>query len=139
MGVRPLMGSVGDAFDNAIVKSFFASLECELLNRRYFKSKLDARLATFTWIEGRYNLRRRHSAIGYQSPVNSGVSQSGTAFGEDRGVPAGACTELLWVSTPVGHFIPKCHRLPFFVWSISRANVQVPLLFVKLGAAVREG
>ena len=70
MGVRPSMGSVGDTYDNAMAESFFASLECELLDRRCFKSKLEARLAVFTWIEGWYNLRRRHSAIGYQSPVN---------------------------------------------------------------------
>jgi putative transposase len=70
MGVRPSMGSVGDAYDNAMAESFFASLECELIDRRNFKSKTEARLALFTWIEGWYNPRRRHSALGYQSPVN---------------------------------------------------------------------
>lgn len=70
MGLRPSMGSVGDADDNAMAERFFASLDCELLDRRRFKSKLEARLAVFTWIEGWYNLRRRHSAIGYQCPVN---------------------------------------------------------------------
>ena len=43
MGVRPSMGSVGDAYDNAMAESFFASLECELLNRRSFKTKTQAR------------------------------------------------------------------------------------------------
>jgi len=70
MGVRPSMGSVGDAYDNAMAESFFASLECELLNRRSFKTKIEARLAVFTWIEGWYNPRRRHSALGYLSPKN---------------------------------------------------------------------
>ncbi len=70
MGVRPSMGTVGDAYDNAMAESFFASLECELLDRRSFKSKTEARLAIFTWIEGWYNPRRRHSALGYQSPLN---------------------------------------------------------------------
>lgn len=70
MGVRASMGSVGDAYDNAMAESFFASLECELLDRRCFKTKTDARLAVFTWIEGWYNPRRRHSALGYQSPLN---------------------------------------------------------------------
>ena len=70
MGVRPSMGSVGDAYDNAMAESFFASLECELLDRRRFPSKTEARLAVFTWIEGWYNPRRRHSALGYLSPMN---------------------------------------------------------------------
>jgi len=70
LGVRPSMGSVGDAYDNAMAESFFASLECELLNRRSFKTKIEARLAVFTWIEGWYNPRRRHSALGYLSPKN---------------------------------------------------------------------
>lgn len=70
MGVRPSMGSVGDAYDNAMAESFFASLECELIDRRSFKSKAEARTALFTWIEGWYNPRRRHSGLGQQSPVN---------------------------------------------------------------------
>ena len=70
LGVRPSMGAVGDAYDNAMAESFFASLECELIDRRSFKTKTEARLAVFTWIEGWYNPRRRHSAIGYQSPIN---------------------------------------------------------------------
>jgi putative transposase len=70
MGVRPSMGTVGDAYDNAMAESFFASLECELLDRRNFKTKTEARLAVFTWIEGWYNPRRRHSALGQISPIN---------------------------------------------------------------------
>ena len=70
MGVRPSMGSVGDAYDNAMAESFFASLECELIDRRSFRSKAEARLALFTYIEGWYNPRRRHSALGRISPIN---------------------------------------------------------------------
>jgi putative transposase len=70
LGVRPSMGTVGDAYDNAMAESFFASLECELIDRRSFRSKAEARMALFTWIEGWYNPRRRHSALGYQSPIN---------------------------------------------------------------------
>ncbi len=70
MGVRPSMGSVGDAYDNAMAESFFASLECELIDRRSWQSKTEARLALFTWIEGWYNPRRRHSALGQVSPAN---------------------------------------------------------------------
>ena len=75
MGVRPSMGTVGDAYDKAMAESFFASLECELLDRRTFKTKTEARLAVFSWIEGWYNPRRRHSALGYRSPINFEESQ----------------------------------------------------------------
>jgi putative transposase len=51
-GVRPSMGSVGDAYDNAMCKSFFATLECELLDRRRFASQAEARMACFRFIEG---------------------------------------------------------------------------------------
>ena len=70
MGVRPSMGTVGDAYDNAMAESFFASLECELINRTSWKSTTEARLAVFTWIESWYNPHRRHSALGYLSPIN---------------------------------------------------------------------
>jgi putative transposase len=68
-GVRPSMGSVGDAYDNAMAESFFATLECELLERRRFKTQAEARMAVFAFIEGFYNPSRRHSALGYQSPM----------------------------------------------------------------------
>ena len=68
-GVRPSMGSVGDAYDNAMCESFFASLECELLDRRRFASQAQARMAVFSFIEGIYNPQRLHSALGYRSPI----------------------------------------------------------------------
>lgn len=70
MQVRPSMGTVGDAYDNAMAESFFASLEGELIERNSFQSKAQARMAVFTWIEGWYNPRRRHSGLGYLSPLN---------------------------------------------------------------------
>ena len=69
MGVRPSMGTVGDAYDNAMAESFFATLECELIDRRGWQTKTEARLALFTYIEGWYNPRRRHSALGQISPA----------------------------------------------------------------------
>jgi putative transposase len=69
-GVRPSMGSVGDAYDNAMCESFFATLECELLARVRFKTSAEARSAVFAFIEGFYNLRRRHSSIKYLSPID---------------------------------------------------------------------
>ncbi len=69
-GVRPSRGSVGDAYDNAMAESFFATLECELLARRRFRTQAEARVAVFRYIEGWYNPHRRHSALGQQSPIN---------------------------------------------------------------------
>jgi len=69
MGVRPSMGSVGDAYDNAMAESFFGTLECELLDRRTLRSPVEARMEVFRYIEGWYNPRRRHSSLGYLSPA----------------------------------------------------------------------
>ena len=52
-----------------MAESFFSTLECELLARRRFRSQAEARMACFNYIEGFYNLLRRHSALGYRSPV----------------------------------------------------------------------
>ena len=68
-GVRPSMGSVGDAYDNAMCESFFATLECELLDRREFHTKAEARMAVLEFIEGWYDPSRRHSALGYKSSI----------------------------------------------------------------------
>jgi putative transposase len=70
VGVRPSMGSVGDAYDNAMCESFFATLECELLDRRPFKTHAEADMAIFDFIEGFYNTRRIHSALDYRSPID---------------------------------------------------------------------
>jgi putative transposase len=93
MGVRPSMGSVGDAYDNAMAESFFASLECELIDRRSWQTKTEARLALFTWIEGWYNPRRRHSALNYLSPMNFELQQASPSPQRgEHGLPtAGAC------------------------------------------------
>ena len=68
-GVRPSMGSVGDADDNAVCESFFATLECELLDHRRFTFQAEAKMACFSCIEGWYNPVRIHSALGYRSPM----------------------------------------------------------------------
>ena len=68
-GVRPSMGSVGDCYDNALCESFFATLECELLDRMHFPTPAAARAEVFTFIEGWYNPHRRHSALDYDSPL----------------------------------------------------------------------
>ena len=68
--VRPSMGSVGDAYDNAMCESFFATLETELIERKRFRNQAEARMAMFDFIEAWYNPRRRHSALGQMSPIN---------------------------------------------------------------------
>ena len=75
-GVRPSMGSVGDCYDNALCESFFATLECELIDRSTFRDQHEARCAIFEFIEGFYNTRRRHSALDYHSPVQFEKCQS---------------------------------------------------------------
>ena len=69
-GIRPSTGSVGDCFDNALCESFFATLQCELLDRCRFRNQVEARMAIFRYIEGWYNPHRRHSALGYESPLS---------------------------------------------------------------------
>ena len=68
-GVRPSMGSVGDCYDNALCESFFATLECEVLDRYSFPTPAAARIRLFEWLEGWYNPHRRHSALGQLSPA----------------------------------------------------------------------
>jgi putative transposase len=62
--------AVGDCFDNAMCHSFFATLECELLDRRSFKTRVEACMAVFDFIEGWRNPHRRHSALDCLSPTD---------------------------------------------------------------------
>ena len=64
------MGLAGDAYDDAMCESFFATLECELLDRVRFRTTADARREVFSFIEGFYNTRRLHSALGCQALAN---------------------------------------------------------------------
>lgn len=69
-GVRPSTGSVGDCYDNAMCESFFATLECELLDQIGVVAKARAKMEVFSFIEGWCNPRRRHSTLGHLSPVD---------------------------------------------------------------------
>jgi len=71
------MGSVGDAYDNAMAESFFATLECELLDRQRFRTQAEAQRAVFAWIESWYNSFRRHSSLGYLSPMEFEKTHAG--------------------------------------------------------------
>ncbi len=68
-GIAVSMGSVGDCYDNALAESFFATLECELVARSRWRTREEARMAVFDFIEAFYNPRRRHSGLGYLSPA----------------------------------------------------------------------
>jgi transposase InsO family protein len=78
-GARPSMGSLGDCFDKAMCESFFATLECELLDHKSFKTQGEARMAVFDFIEGWYNPHRCHSALDYSSPIDYERSHSAEA------------------------------------------------------------
>ena len=63
------MGSVGDCYDNAVCETFHASIKKEKIYRQSWPTRAEARTAIFEYIEGWYNPRRRHSTLGYLSPV----------------------------------------------------------------------
>jgi putative transposase len=86
-GVRPSMGLVGDAYDNAMCESGFATLECELLDRRGCKTHAEARSAVFQCVEGFYNPRRRHASIGYLSPIDDARRHHTAAVDSDARRP----------------------------------------------------
>jgi len=69
-GILGSMGTVGDALDNAVAESFFATLETESLDRYNWCSRQELASAIFEYIEGFYNHRRRHSTLGYLSPLD---------------------------------------------------------------------
>lgn len=74
-GVRLSVGRTGVCWDNAVAESFFATIKAELLNQRPWPTKASAHKAIFTWIEGWYNTRRRHSSLGYLSPATYEATQ----------------------------------------------------------------
>jgi len=69
-GLLPSLGSVGDPWDNAVVEAFWGRLQVEVLNRQRWSTRVELASAIFEWIEGFYNRRRRHSALGWTSPVD---------------------------------------------------------------------
>jgi putative transposase len=68
-GVVTSMGSIGDAFDNAMAESFFATLKEELIYRRAWPTRHELEMEVFSFIEGFYNPLRRHSRLGNLSPA----------------------------------------------------------------------
>ena len=68
-GLMPSFGSVGDGLDNAMMESFWSSMQIELLNRRKWKTRVELANAIFDYIEIFHNRQRRHSALGYRTPI----------------------------------------------------------------------
>ena len=73
-GLLPSFGSVGDAFDNAMMESFWSSMQIELLDRKRWRTRLELTNAIFDYIEVFYNRQRRHSSIDDVSPVEFELS-----------------------------------------------------------------
>ena len=67
-GLHQSAGRVGNCWDNSVVESFFASLKRELISRRRFATREEARRDIFTWLAG-YNTQRLHSSLNYQTPT----------------------------------------------------------------------
>lgn len=68
-GLLPSLGTVGDPYDNAVVESFWARMQVELLNRRRWATRIELANAIFEYIEGFHNRRRRHGALGWDTPL----------------------------------------------------------------------
>jgi putative transposase len=79
LGVTQSMGRVGSALDNAAAESFFSTLEHELLSRRQFATRAEARAAVAGWIDGFYNRIRRHSSAGMRSPIDHELAAAAAA------------------------------------------------------------
>ena len=73
------MGRFGQALDNAAAESFFSTLEHELLSRRQFATRDEARRVVASWIDGFYNRIRRHSTTGMRPPIDYGLAAAAGA------------------------------------------------------------
>jgi len=75
-GIEPSMSRTGDCYDNAVMESFFGTLKTELIYHEKYQTRAQARQSIFEYIEVFYNRKRRHSAIGYQSPESFEASRN---------------------------------------------------------------
>lgn len=75
-GLLPSFGSVGDGLDNAMMESFWSSMQIELLDRKKWKTRVELANAIFEYIEIFHNRQRRHSAPGYRTPIEPEILSS---------------------------------------------------------------
>ena len=130
MGVLTSTGSAGDCVDNAVAESCFATLECELIERRAFQTQAEARMGIFQFIEVWYNTRRRHSALGYLSPND--FKHAAAACPEGDGGPDGEPDlEVFLFREPDVHDHPPGLLYPSMTefHRLSRNSVLVPTAF----------
>src|SRR5260370_17949145 len=78
-GFRASMSRKGDCYDNAPMESFFHTLKTELVHHRQYATRKEATRDIFAYIEGFYNRTRRHSAIGYISPIEMDLKAAYTS------------------------------------------------------------
>ena len=68
-GLLPSMGTIGDAYDNAVIESFWGRMQTELLNRQRWRTRVELANAIFEYLEVFHNRQRRHSALGWLTPM----------------------------------------------------------------------
>jgi putative transposase len=86
-GITASLGSVGDSFDNAMAESWFGTIKVELLYRRIWRTRQEAQMEIFRWIEGWYNPRRIQESLGWRSPLEY---EAAYTAGQDLSIPATA-------------------------------------------------
>ena len=77
-GLLASMGTVGDCYDNAMMESFWGTLQLEVLDQKQWQTRDELANAIFEWIECWYNPKRRHSSIGMHSPVTFEALHTGS-------------------------------------------------------------
>ena len=73
-GLMPSFGSIGDGLDNAMMESFWSSMQIELLDRKRWLTRVELANAMFEYIEVFHNRKRRHSGLGYRTPIEVEVA-----------------------------------------------------------------
>ena len=108
------MGSVGDAFDNAVIESFWGRMQTELLNRRRWRTRVELANAMFEYLEIFHNRQRRHSSLGMLTPTEyetptpiHRMTDSGNLSQQDRGKIKAVYGNSSWESrSPVTAPVP---------------------------------
>ncbi len=77
------MGSIGDCYDNAVIESFWARMQVELLDRQRWNTRIELANAIFEYLEIFHNRKRRHSALGMRTPVEFEMMNPYPSFGND--------------------------------------------------------
>jgi putative transposase len=113
-GIAPSMGAVGSAFDNAMMESFWARMQVELLNRRRWKTRIELASAIHDYIELWHNTRRRHSALGMRTPAE--IEHTWTTTNRSAPEPGSAKTAT---TGEVHERLPPVSQLPRSKPSIS--------------------